>query len=67
MESEVIEVPTGPRGADGILELSLFTSDMITMAMKRSTERTHTLLLNKEEAIALRDALDVLIPQLEPK
>ena len=67
MERDVIEVQTGSHGEDGILELSLFTADMITIAMKRSTERTHTLLLNKVEALALRDALDVLIPQLEPK
>ncbi len=67
MERDVIEVQTGSHGEDGILELSLFTSDIITVAMKRSTERTHTLLLNKAEAIALRDALDVLIPRLEPK
>ena len=67
MERDVIEVQTGSHGEDGILELSLFTADMITIAMKRSTERTHTLLLNKAEALALRDALDVLIPQLEPE
>ena len=65
MNKRIIDVPTGRRGADGILRLQQFTPTMIAMTISRLGERIPTSLLTKSQAIALRDALDELIPNLE--
>jgi hypothetical protein len=65
MNERVIEVPTGRRGADGVLEIKQFTSNVISVTIARVGERTPPLLLTRAQAVGLRDALDEIIPELE--
>jgi hypothetical protein len=65
MNNHVIEVRTGRSGRDGVLQLELYTRQLLAMKLKGYSERTATPLLTKEQAIELRAALDELIPELE--
>ena len=67
MNNRVIEVRTGRRGRDGILQLELYTRQLLAIKLKGYAERTATPLLNRDQAVALRAALDELIPELEPE
>ena len=67
MNNRVIEVRTGRRGRAGILQLELYTRQLLAIKLKGYAERTTTPLLNRDQAIALRAALDELIPELEPE
>ena len=60
-----IDIPTGRREGDGTLQLQQFTTETISLTITRTNERVPTLLLTKAQAVALRDALDGLIPGLE--
>lgn len=62
-----IEVPTGRRGRDGILQLELYTKQLLAIKLKGYAERTTTPLLTRDQALRLRAALDELIPELEPE
>jgi hypothetical protein len=62
-----IDVPTGRRAGDGILQLQQFTAETISLTITHTNERVPALLLTKAQAVALRDALDGLIPGLEEK
>jgi hypothetical protein len=65
MSNRVIEVATGRCGRDGILQLELYTRQLLAIKLKGYSERTATPLLTRDQAIALRSALDALIPELE--
>ncbi|MGB7925253.1 MAG: hypothetical protein WCF57_18590 [Pyrinomonadaceae bacterium] len=62
-----IEIPTGRRGRDGILQLELYTKQLLAIKLKGYGERTITPLLTIDQAMRLREALDELIPELEPE
>jgi hypothetical protein len=64
MSNRVREVATG-RGRGKILQLEIYTRDLLAIKLKGGGERTATPLLTKEQAIALRAALDELIPEIE--
>jgi hypothetical protein len=65
MDDRVIEIPTGRRGGDGVLEIKPFTMNVISITVARTGERTPPLLLTRAQAIGLRDALNEIIPELE--
>lgn len=65
MNERTIEVPTGRRGADGVIELKPFTQTVISLLIARVGERVPPLMLTRAQAVALRDALDELIPDLK--
>ena len=65
MNNRVREVATGRRGQGGTLQLELYTRHLLAIKLKGYPERTATPLLDREQAIALRAALDELIPDLE--
>jgi hypothetical protein len=65
MNDRVIEIPTGRRGADGVLELKPFTQTVVSLSIARVGERVPPLLLTRAQATALRDALDELIPDMQ--
>jgi hypothetical protein len=65
MNSHVREVPTGRRGRDGVLRLEIYTRQLLAIKLKGYAERTATPLLTRDQAVALRAALDELIPELE--
>lgn len=58
MNDRTIEVPTGHRGEDGVLELRPFTQAVISLSIARVGERVLPLMLTRAQAVALRDALD---------
>ena len=64
MNGRTIDVPTGRRNGDGVLQLQQFTPDVIAVTVSRTGERVPPLLLTKAQAVALRDALQELIPDL---
>ena len=64
MDTRIIDVPTGRRGGDGVLQLQQFTQEVIAVTVTRTGERVPPLLLTKAQATALRDALQELIPAL---
>ena len=65
MNNRVREVATGRRGRGGILQLEIYTRYLLAIKLKGYGERTATPLLTKEQAIALRAALDEMISELE--
>ena len=65
MNNRVREVATGRRGRGGILQLEIYTRHLLAIKLKGYAERTPAPLLTREQAMALRAALDELIPQLE--
>lgn len=65
MLERFIEVKTGRCGQDKTLQLELYTRGLLAIKLKGCAERTTTPLLTKAQAIALRAALDELIPELE--
>ncbi len=67
MSNRVIEVRTGRGGRDKILQLELYTRQLLAIKLKGYAERTPAPLLSRDQAIALRAALDELIPELEPE
>lgn len=67
MNNRVIEVATGRRGRDGVLQLELYTKQLLAIKLKGYAERTTTPLLTRDQAQRLRAALDELIPELEPE
>ncbi len=60
----VVEIRTGRRGADGRVRLSVFTSDMLALAIEGHGERAPTMLLTLEQARELQRALSEMIPLL---
>jgi hypothetical protein len=67
MKSHVREVPTGRCGRDAVLQLEIYTRQLLAIKLKGYAERTATPLLTRDQAMALRAALDELIPELEPE
>jgi hypothetical protein len=65
MKNRVIEVATGRDRREGILQLELYTRQLLAIKLKGYVERTPTPLLTRDQAVALRAALDELIPELE--
>jgi hypothetical protein len=57
-----VRIGTGRRGGDGRLRLSVFAADLLAVALEGHGERAPTLLLTREQAERLRDALDELLP-----
>lgn len=60
-----MKVAAGRRAADGQLRLSVFAEDLLAVALEGNAERAPTLLLSREQARGLRDALDELIRVLD--
>jgi hypothetical protein len=54
------EIMTGRRAGDGRVRLSVFANDLLALTVEGRGERAPTLLLTREQAIALRDALGEL-------
>ena len=65
MKERVIEVPVGLHAEDGI-EMELFTRQLLALRIMGQSERVRTSLLTREQAVRLRDALDVMIDALSP-
>src|SRR5918999_546666 len=59
-----MRIATGRRDGDGALRLSIFAEDLLAVALEGHGERAPTLLLTREQAQRLRDALTELLPQL---
>ncbi|HEY9284029.1 MAG TPA: hypothetical protein VIP46_11300, partial [Pyrinomonadaceae bacterium] len=59
-----VRVATGRREGDGSLRLSVFAGDLLAVALEGHGERAPTLLLTREQAQRLRDALSELLPLL---
>ena len=59
-----VRIATGRRGGDGELRLSVFAEELRAVALEGHGERGPTLLLTREQAARLRDALDELLPLL---
>jgi hypothetical protein len=54
------EIMTGRRAGDGRVRLSVFASDLLALTVEGRGERAPTLLLTREQALALHDALGEL-------
>ena len=59
-----VEIPTGRRETDGHVRLYVFAGDMLALTVEELGERAPTLLLTREQAVRLRNALEELIPLL---
>ena len=59
-----LRIETGRREGDGHLRLSVFAEDLLGVALEGHGERAPTLLLTREQAERLRDALTELLPLL---
>ena len=59
-----VRIATGRREGDGALRLSVFAEDLLAVALEGHGERAPTLLLTREQAQRLRDALTELLPRL---
>jgi hypothetical protein len=59
-----LRIATGRRDGDGALRLSVFAGDLLAVALEGHGERAPTLLLTREQAERLRDALGELLPLL---
>ena len=64
MPEREVTVAAGRREGDGLLRLSVFAEDALAVALEGHSERAPTLLLSREQAVRLRDALDELIGAL---
>jgi hypothetical protein len=62
-----VRIATGRREGDGELCLAVFAEDLLAVALEGHGERAPTLLLTREQAARLRDALDELLPLLEAR
>ncbi len=62
-----IEIATGQREGDGRLSPSFFGGDLLALAVEGQGERASTLLLTREQALRLQEALCELLPLLEPE
>ena len=62
-----MRIATGRRDGDGALRLSIFAEDLLAVALEGHGERAPTLLLTREQAQRLRDALSELLPQLNER
>ena len=62
-----VRIGTGRRDGDGALRLSIFAEDLLAVALEGHGERAPTLLLTREQAERLRDALSELLPLLEAR
>jgi hypothetical protein len=62
-----VRIATGRRDGDGELRLSIFAEDLLAVALEGHGERAPTLLLTREQAERLRDALTELLPSLETR
>lgn len=62
-----IEIATGQREGEGRLSLSVFGGDLLALAVEGQGERASTLLLTREQALRLQEALCELLPLLEPE
>ncbi|MFL6228216.1 MAG: hypothetical protein ACJ741_05520 [Pyrinomonadaceae bacterium] len=54
------EIMTGRRAGDGRVRLSVFATDLLALTVEGRGERAPTVLLTREQALALRDALGEL-------
>lgn len=59
-----VRITTGRREGDGALRLSVFAEDLLAVALEGHGERAPTLLLTREQAQRLCDALTELLPLL---
>ncbi|HLL76495.1 MAG TPA: hypothetical protein VK421_14680 [Pyrinomonadaceae bacterium] len=59
-----VRIATGRRDGDGQLRLSVFAGDLLAVALEGYGERAPALLLTREQAGRLRDALTELLPLL---
>lgn len=62
-----MRIATGRRDGDGSLRLSVFAEDLLAVALEGHGERAPTLLLTREQAQRLRDALTELLPLLNAR
>ena len=62
-----VRIATGRRDGDGALRLSVFAEDLLAVALEGHGERAPTLLLTREQAQRLRDAISELLPQLSAR
>ena len=60
-----LRIRTGRRDGDGQLRLSVFAGDLLAVTLEGHGERAPTLLLTREQAERLRDALSELLPLVE--
>ena len=60
-----LRIGTGRRDGDGQLRLSVFAGDLLAVTLEGHGERAPTLLLTREQAERLRDALSELLPHVE--
>ena len=59
-----VRIAAGRRVGDGALRLSIFAEDLLAVTLEGHGDRAPTLLLTREQAGRLRDALTELLPQL---
>ena len=59
-----VRIATGRRDGDGELRLSVFAEELLAVTPEGHGERAPTLLLTREQAERLRDALTELLPLL---
>jgi len=64
MRGREVTVAAGRREGDGLLRLSVFAEDLLAVALEGHGERAPTVLLSRDQAARLRDALDELIGAL---
>jgi hypothetical protein len=62
-----VRVAAGRRAGDGELRLSVFAEDLLAFTLEGHGERAPTLLLTREQAGRLRDALAELLPLLDAR
>lgn len=60
-----VEIPTGRRATDGHLSVSVFAGNMLVLTIDNYGDRAPTLLLTREQALQLQNALAQLIPLLQ--
>lgn len=59
-----LEIATGRRTGDGRVRLSVFAHDLLALTVEGRGERAPVVLLTREQARELREALGALIPVL---
>jgi hypothetical protein len=62
-----LRIAAGQREGDGEFRLSVFAQDLLAVTLEGHGERAPTLLLTREQAERLRDALDELLPLLRSR
>lgn len=59
------EIATGRRTTDAHVNISVFAGSMLVLTVENYGERTPTLLLTRDQALQLQNALAQLIPILQ--